>query len=70
MLVTRHPDHERHEKPLDVANDALERDSLDVEPVLRVERAEYEKNRAKVLESSKPTSGMRFGRLSLAVVGV
>jgi hypothetical protein len=39
MLFIRRPDHERHEEPLDVANDALERDGLDLEPVLRVERA-------------------------------
>jgi hypothetical protein len=42
MLLIRAPDKERHKEPLDVGYDALERDSLDVEPILRVERAPLE----------------------------
>ena len=38
MSFGRHPSYERHEESLDVAHDALQRDGLDVEPVLGVER--------------------------------
>jgi hypothetical protein len=39
MLLLCHPDHERHKEAFDVAYNALERDCLDVELVLRIERS-------------------------------
>jgi hypothetical protein len=64
MPLDCQPGQKRHEEPLDVAHDAFQRDSLDVEPVLGVESAHW-----RCFDSSSKNSAVN-ARGGAAMVGI